>query len=103
MPSFSEQNKAMTNLDKPFLTKYLEGEIGRLKKVEENAKESLASAEGDVAKFNHLISLETLKDEEHQHNKRVAEKKRDHFRIVLESISPKLDKLVEQHLILSHD
>lgn len=88
-------------LDHLWLAEYLESEISRLKKVEGNARTSLATAKGDVAKFDSLIAMETARDAEYQRSKRIAEKVVDHNQIALDNVSPRLDKLTEQWAILN--
>ena len=83
-------------MDYKWIAEYFEGEFRRLKKIEDGAKEQEASLVGDIAKYDHLISLETVHDEEHKRAKRISEKALLHSRTVLENITPKLDKMAEQ-------
>ena len=86
--------------DYKWLADYLEKEIGRLRPIETREKRSLAYAQGDVAKFDHLISMETARDEEYQRAKRIAEKKVANMEEMLSTLSPRLDKMTEQLLII---
>ena len=88
-------------LDRHWLAKYLEGEIARLSKIETGARNQELEYVGDIAKYDHLISLETVRDDEHKRARRIAEKKLEHPRAVLESVSPKLAKLSESWAILN--
>jgi len=88
-------------LDRHWLAKYLEGEIARLSKIEEGARNKELEHIGNIAKYDHLISLETVKDDEYKRSRRIAEKKLEHPRAILEGVSPKLAKLSESWAILN--
>ena len=85
--------------DHKWLAHYLEAEIGRLRGIENKAKAQEEEAIGNIAKYDHLISLETARDEEYQRAKRIEERKLEHPRAVLANLTPKLDKMVEQYAI----
>ena len=89
------------NLDIPWLRDYIQGEIARLSKIETDARNQELEYVGNIAKYDHLISLETVKDDEYKRARRIAEKKLEHPRAVLESVSPKLAKLSESWAILN--
>lgn len=87
--------------DYKWLVDYLSKEASRLGKVERTAVKALEEAVGNVAKFEHLIHLETVRDEDYKRSKRIAEKVVEHNKIVLDSVSPTLDKLTAQIVLLS--
>lgn len=89
-------------LDPKWLATYLEKEINRLKKLEKEAKVRQEEAAGNVAKYDHLISMETARDAEYQRAKRIEEKKLEHHNTVLDHITPTLNKLSEQWAILTN-
>ena len=89
------------NLDIHWLRDYIQGEIARLSKIETDARNQELEYVGNIAKYDHLISLETVKDDEYKRARRIAEKKLEHPRAVLERVSPKLVKLSESWAILN--
>lgn len=89
------------NPDYKWLSEYLVSEIKRLGEVERFLKEEVAKKTGDIAKWKALEASGTKSPDECAKMLRFCEHKIGEAQDKLSRVSPKLDKLTEQQLIIT--
>lgn len=87
--------------DYEWLSGYLQSEIKRLGEVERFLKEEVAKKTGDIAKWQAMEAASTKSPEECVKMVRFCEHKIGEAQDKLSRVSPKLNKLVEQQLIIT--